>query len=125
MAKVSVEAPAAGAGSAVERRKSDRAELVVRIDYSTVDELFSEFTRDINEGGVFIETADPRPPGTPVTLQFSLPGETDPVVTPGRVVWTSSGDDGEPPGMGIEFEGLHGETRRRIDAHVRSLRTRG
>ena len=43
-----------------DRRRSARAELTVRIDYSTVDEIFSEFTRDINEGGLFIETEKPR-----------------------------------------------------------------
>lgn len=122
MAKVSMQVPAAAPGDPEDRRKSTRADLVVRIDYSTVDELFSEFTRDVNEGGLFIETADPRPPGTTVSLQFWLPGDTEPVATEGRVVWTSSGDDGQPPGMGIEFEGLTGASRRRIDAHVRTLR---
>ena len=37
--------------SGLERRKTNRAELVVRVDYQTVDELFSEFARNINEGG--------------------------------------------------------------------------
>ena len=42
----------------VERRRSIRA-LIVRIEYATVDALFSDFTRNINEGGVFIETDFP------------------------------------------------------------------
>lgn len=124
MPRVSIQGPAAGSGRGEERRKTERTQVVVRVDYSTVDELFSEFTRDINEGGLFIETRDPRPPGTEVSLHFTLPGEADPVATTGRVVWTTSGEDGRPAGMGVEFEGLASEARERIDAHVRRLRSR-
>ena len=42
--------------AAVERRRSERAPVTVRIEYATVDALFSDFTRDINEGGIFVET---------------------------------------------------------------------
>ena len=49
------ELPLAQEASA-ERRKSERTDLVVRVDYQTVDELFSEFARNINEGGLFVES---------------------------------------------------------------------
>ena len=35
-----------------ERRRFGRSDLLVQVEYSTVDEIFSEFTRDINEGGL-------------------------------------------------------------------------
>jgi len=115
----------------LERRRSERAELLVRVDYATVDELFSEFTRDINEGGLFIETERPRPAGTVVSMQFHLPGGEEPVRTQGRVVRVvppERGQRGEvadasPPGMGIEFDELTDEARRRIDQMVRALRS--
>ena len=69
----------------VERRRSPRAPLVVRIAYSTVDALFSEFTRNINEGGLFIETENPPPTDTRVALQFKLPGSDVPIQARGRV----------------------------------------
>ena len=72
MSQVSVEY--APVQETADRRSSQRAELIVRVDYSTVDELFSEFTSDINDGGLFIETANPRPLGTEVSMRFSLPG---------------------------------------------------
>jgi hypothetical protein len=60
MSKIIVEElSAANEAADAERRRSNRAEMVVHIDYATVDELFSEFTRDINEGGLFIETEKP------------------------------------------------------------------
>jgi type IV pilus assembly protein PilZ len=106
----------------VERRRSQRAELIVRVDYATVDEIFSEFTRDINEGGLFIETEKPPPAGTEVSMQFALPGGHEAVTTVGRVVRVSAGEDSSPPGMGIEFENLSDEARGRINEIIRGLR---
>jgi len=113
------------AGLETDRRRSHRADLIVRIDYATVDEIFSEFTRDINEGGLFIETEKPREPGTEVSMQFSLPGSDEVVRTVGRVVRTVAGDDASPPGMGIEFDELTDDDRRRINEIIRALRADG
>jgi uncharacterized protein (TIGR02266 family) len=97
--------------------------VTVRIDYSTVDEMFSEFTRDINEGGLFIETGKPHEPGTEVAMHFRLPGSGNVLRTIGRVVRVSSGGPGIPPGMGIEFDELTDADRKVIDRIVRSLRS--
>ena len=122
MARVSFEQQETAA-EAEERRRTWRTELIVRVDYSTIDEMFSEFTRDINEGGLFIETEKPQPTGTEVTMHFNLPGNQATVSTVGRVVHVTSGGDGMPPGMGIEFEELSAADRVRIDALIRSLRS--
>lgn len=106
-----------------DRRRAQRAELIVRVDYSTIDEIFSEFTSDINEGGLFIETDSPRPIGTAVAMHFNLPGSADSIRTVGTVVRISTGDDTSPPGMGIEFDDLTHEASSRIDEIVRALRT--
>jgi type IV pilus assembly protein PilZ len=108
-----------------DRRKAPRADLVVRVDYQTVDELFSEFARNINEGGIFIESEHPHPVGTDVKLQFQIPGSEDPIRVSGTVVRVSKGDAAEPAGMGIEFGSLDVETRLMIDDLVRSLRADG
>jgi type IV pilus assembly protein PilZ len=109
-------------GPLLDRRKSRRADLVVRVDYQTVDELFSDFARNINEGGIFVETATPHPLGTVVDLQFRLPGSDEPVQAKGSVVHVSDGEGGESPGLGIEFESFDGPTRQRINKLVRKLR---
>ncbi|MFP6638925.1 MAG: TIGR02266 family protein [Myxococcota bacterium] len=105
-----------------DRRKAERAELVVRVEYSTIDEFFSEFSRDINQGGLFIETVRPLPLDSEVTMRFNLPGGHSPIETVGRVVRTSEGDEGDPPGMGLEFDQLADDDRIRIDQLVRTLR---
>jgi type IV pilus assembly protein PilZ len=108
----------------VERRRSSRAPLVVRVSYSTVDALFSDFARNINEGGMFIETDTPAEPDTHVTVRFQLPGSEEPVQARGRVAWVRTAGGDAPAGMGIEFESLAADARSRIDALVRALRTR-
>lgn len=126
MAKVSLDASevdSPGDKADDDRRRAGRAGVTVRIDYATVDEMFSEFTRDINAGGLFIETEKPHQPGTEVSMQFHLPGSKEVLRTIGRVVRVSSGDVGTPAGMGIEFDELTSDDRAKIDLIVRALRT--
>jgi uncharacterized protein (TIGR02266 family) len=108
----------------VERRRSPRSPLEVRVDYTTVDAFFSEFTRDINEGGIFVETEAPPPLESTVSLCFRLPGSPEAIKVDGRVVRISDGRADGPPGMAIEFENLDAVARRRIDEIVRTLRSR-
>lgn len=108
-----------------DRRRGDRARVTVRIAYATVDELFSEFTRDINEGGLFIETDTPHDPGTEVTMHFHLPGSDETLRTVGRVVRVTPSALGQPGGMGIEFDELTPDDRAKIDQIVRALRAAG
>ena len=105
-----------------DRRPSTRVDLVVRVDYKTVDELFSEFARNINEGGMFVETEATPELGSPVALQFRIPGSEEPIQVMGRVVRATVGDHEEQPGMGIEFENLNAQSRELINQLVRSLR---
>lgn len=106
----------------VERRKTERTQLIVRVEYSTVDEFFSEFSRDINQGGLFIETRRPLSLGSEVMMRFNLPGGDQMIETVGHVVRISLGDQREPPGMGVEFEKLHKDDRTRIDRLVQTLK---
>ena len=130
MARVSLkadDAPETDAVAVVEdedRRRANRARVTVRIDYATVDEMFSEFTRDINEGGLFIETEKPHQPGTEVSMQFHLPGSQEVLHTLGRVVRVCTGGS-SPAGMGIEFDELTSLDRMKIDQIVRALRSDG
>jgi type IV pilus assembly protein PilZ len=110
------------APSAPERRRTERADLVVRVDYQTVDELFSEFARNINEGGLFVETDTLHPLGTRVDLQFKLPGSDEPVQVTGSVVRATAGSGDEPSGVGIGFDELDTHTRQRINELIRRLR---
>jgi type IV pilus assembly protein PilZ len=110
----------------IERRGSPRADFVVRVDYQTVDSLFSEFARNINDGGIFIETDNPQPIGTNVELAFKLPGSDQPIEVVGNVVRTIDADQVEPDevaGMAIEFENLGSDVRQKINEIIQKLRS--
>lgn len=114
------------------KRRFPRQEVVIRVNYSTVDDFFSEFATNINEGGIFIETEQLHPVGTLVTLQFQLPECTTPLTVEGRVVWAREADAASfsrmtrksvgGVGMGVEFETLDWSARNEINRLVRSLR---
>jgi type IV pilus assembly protein PilZ len=112
----------------IERRSSPRAELVVRVNYQTVDSLFSEFARNINDGGIFVETDTPQPIGTSVELEFKLPGADRPIEVIGNVVRSIESDQATPDGvagMGIEFENLDSDVREQINEIIQRLRSTG
>jgi uncharacterized protein (TIGR02266 family) len=109
--------------AAVERRRTDRAPVVVRIEYSTVDALFSDFTRNINEGGMFVETDEPIPLDEKVELKLRLPGSNDFVNARGRVVRVEPTTDTSSGGIAIEFEDLDARAREQINSAVRRLRS--
>jgi len=109
-------------GSRSERRHSARENIKVPVDYSAVDAFFSEFTTNINEGGMFIETETPAPLDANVQLQVRLPDLQKPIQLGGRVAWVSDGKAGTPPGMGVEFQDLTPEIRTTINDLVRRLR---
>jgi type IV pilus assembly protein PilZ len=107
----------------VERRREPRAPVNIRIDYQTVDAFFSEFASNINQGGLYIKTAKPLPPGTPLKIQFLLPNKGRPVQVTGEVVWVNEKTTkGINPGMGIRFEDLDAEAKAEINDLVRALR---
>jgi uncharacterized protein (TIGR02266 family) len=105
-----------------DRRRTHRTRLEIPVDYSTVDSFFEEFSANINEGGMFIETESPAEPDTVVQMSFRLPGTADPLKVEGRVAWVSDGTRGRPRGMGIEFHALPPEARDTINRVVRMLR---
>jgi len=105
-----------------ERRQHERVGLKIPVDYSSVDAFFTEFSANINEGGMFVEMEDPPELDTQVQLQFQLPGQREPIQVEGRIAWTSDGKDDSPPGVGIQFQNLPAEVRERINGIVRELR---
>ena len=110
----------------IERRASPRADIVVRVNYQNVDSLFSEFARNINDGGIFVETDTPQPVGTNVELEFKLPGADRPIKVVGNVVRSISADQIESDaaaGMGIEFENLDSDVRQQINEIIQKLRS--
>ena len=109
-------------GQRADRRHSERENIKIPVDYSAVDAFFSEFTTNINEGGMFVETEAPPPLDAIVQLQIRLPEMDHPIKLGGRVAWVSDGKGEAPPGMGVEFQEMTPQLRATINDLVRRLR---
>jgi uncharacterized protein (TIGR02266 family) len=106
-----------------DRRRSARERAEIRVQYESVDELFTEFTRDINAGGVFVATENPLDLEEPVELSFQLPGGEEAIHVTGRVVRVQAKDADGAAGMAVAFDALDANARSAIDRLVRSLRS--
>ncbi len=87
------------------RRQASRARLCTEISLGSDSNLFTGFTNDVSEGGVFVATVNLMPLGSHVDVSFSLPGGAK-VEAKGEVRWVRVLDERQPdvfPGMGIQF----------------------
>jgi len=79
------------------RRRHDRKPYSVVIYYATENRLFRDFIKNIGAGGVLIESAQPLPVGTHMTLSFADPNLEEPFKIPGQIVWKGINE------IGVEF----------------------
>ena len=91
-------------------RKQVRAMFCVSTKYITKKNVII-FSDNISMGGVFLETFEPLPVGTKVTLRFPFKSVLRPIQVQGKVVWNrkdfAEGKLGNKlPGMAIAFEKL-------------------
>ncbi|MHB1844145.1 MAG: PilZ domain-containing protein [Deltaproteobacteria bacterium] len=77
-----------------------------------------EYATDLSQGGLFVETDQPHPPGAVVQIQLT-PRHGGPLIEGlGRVVRRVGPGDAEASGMGIEFIHLDPETREELNAQL-------
>ncbi len=100
-----------------ERRAFERVNLHASVTWSSETNFYKDFTSDISTGGLFVATFKLIPVGTVIDLEFSMPGEDEPVKIKGVVRWIKDCSSGEheQPGMGIEFLNISEEDKVRIE----------
>jgi uncharacterized protein (TIGR02266 family) len=90
----------------VQRRRAlrVRTHLKLLVTTNVAQELLHAY--DLSEGGLFVRTQRPSPPGTPLQLELQdRKGRS--VELEGTVAWVRSEPDGRgPPGMGVAFHSL-------------------
>jgi type IV pilus assembly protein PilZ len=89
-----------------ENRTNQRVETNIDILYRESGAFIKSHTLNVSNGGLFLETEDPLPIDSEVTLRMRLPGETEPMEMQGCVVWSNpkGKNDAIPIGMGIQFK---------------------
>ncbi|RKG57235.1 TIGR02266 family protein [Corallococcus sp. AB011P] len=113
-------APVAATPAKSDSRKAGRVRMHTTIDTRSDSNFFTGFSMDISEGGIFIATVEAVPRGTPVELDFTLPGGR-PLTVNGVVRWARDGNDRTPdlmPGVGVQFTTLPPEVANAISSFV-------
>ena len=98
-----------------ERRRAPRIPRLVEVRYQSDSPPMTARLTDISERGIFVDTSNPLPVGSPVTLSFLLtntPGE-NPIAVEGKVAWHQ-----KTVGMGIEFVQLKEDDRTKIKRYI-------
>ena len=87
--------------------------------------LRSGCARNLNSGGMFIETTGLLPVGTPLTLEFTLPGSSAAIRCRGRVAWVNHPEWLKsyllPSGMGVQFLELAAEAQAAVEEYCRQV----
>jgi len=92
-------------------REAQRVGARLEVRYGTDQQhVLNNYSVNISTGGLFLETDDPLPVDTPLSLEFTLPGRELPICCKGRVAWVNHPVLLHKPemasGMGIQFIGL-------------------
>jgi hypothetical protein len=100
----------------IDLRRHQRATLDVSVEFvgKGSDTRLRGRAKDISVGGMFIETTEPLPFSSEITVHVTLPSQKTPFRLPGVVRWTRDG------GMGVQF-GLVGAR----ETHAITELTRG
>ncbi|MGE5326031.1 MAG: PilZ domain-containing protein [Deltaproteobacteria bacterium] len=93
-----------------ERRQFPRVRLATQVE--SKDAVMLTFSRDVSEGGMFIECTSPQPTGSMLTLRFNLDDQTN-IVAKAVVTYQV-----RKFGMGVQFLDLTPENRKSIAAYV-------
>jgi len=92
----------------VSERTAPRVAARLRISYGVgARRLLSNYSVNLSTGGVFLESDEPLPEDTPLTLEIFLPARDEQIRCRGRVAWVNDPEkkkkDTLPAGMGLQF----------------------
>ena len=90
------------------------------LSMNTDHQFYSGFSEDIEEGGIFVATFEPKPIGSKVLVNFKLPGGR-PVTARGEVHWVREYNQLTPdmaPGMGVKFSDLLPSDKQAIEEYM-------
>lgn len=117
-AKVSVPPPAAGAVG----NEMAAVDVHTMLGMNTDHQFYLGFSENIEQGGIFVATFEPRAIGEKVLVNFKLPGGRA-VTAQGEVQWVRVYNQLTPdvaPGMGVKFINLMPSDRKAIESFIKT-----
>jgi uncharacterized protein (TIGR02266 family) len=109
------------------KRRYLRLKTQIQVDYTLDDEVELLYSTNISEGGLFLETVNPFPPGTKLLLRFNLPDSDKIIEVVGEVVYKVEEifdiEEWDLPGMGIRFMAVNPEDAKLIREFIENRKT--
>ena len=106
-------------------RSHPRAPLAVKVRYTTPEgKQFDSLTGGIGPGGLFIESSAPLPPGTELSVEFTLPDRPyEQHTAKATVAWARNRPERHLlfPGMGVQFTDIDEKSRAQLLHFVEAL----
>lgn len=95
----------------ITERLSPRVGIRMEVQYGAdPQKMLTDYSVNISAGGLFIETNDPLPADTDLTLRFTLPNSGEIIECKGRVAWINHPEKiikpTLAPGLGVQFTDL-------------------
>lgn len=97
------------------RKRTQRTALALEVRYRSTGSFLISYSTNLSSGGLFLESTQPLPEGTPLKLTLRVPAGGSSAEPPvdiaglsGRVAWVRKppGEPGRPAGMGVAFANL-------------------
>jgi uncharacterized protein (TIGR02266 family) len=106
--------------SFTEKREDSRAVIKIEIEFTKDIDFVTAYMLNISKGGLFVRTDNAYPLDTIIFLRFTMPGDTQPIETEGKVVWCNNNKRKGyfPRGMGIKFLTLEPDDAEKIKKFV-------
>ena len=92
-----------------ERRRYERSRLIIDVFFNGADLTGVASTKDISQGGLYMNTQAEIPEGSVLTLRIPVGGRD--IICNGEVVYSNPGR-----GVGVTFRGLSDEDRALLES---------
>ena len=108
----------------VHERKEPRYAVHVKVMYGAQqDQVLTDYTVNINAGGLFLTSSELMPIGTELFVEFSLSGEEQLVRCRARVAWindvTNPLKRDLPAGLGLEFVDISNDEAAMVEEYIK------
>lgn len=102
-----------------EKRRFPRVMVRALVDYESQNTYLYDYSENLSQGGIFIQTDNPLKIGELIDLKFSIPDIEKVFQIKGEVRWVEhQGNKQIPKGMGIEFKDLTEDDRELLKEYL-------
>ncbi len=104
-----------------DERTDKRCNIILKVTYQDYDKFITEYTKNVSNGGMFLNTNKRYEKGSKVSLFLHVPGLEEPLKILGEIVHVNFSDyNDENNGVGIKFIDINELSRQALIKYIRS-----